>query len=69
MHLHSQEEICMKTMLCFPQPCEKSANLVKEASELLPKTVEEMVKHNIVLGILTEVNLDEVYRWMAVNFT
>ena len=36
---------------------------IKDISELLPRTVEEMKKYNIVLGVLTEVNLDELYRW------
>jgi hypothetical protein len=55
MHLLAQEEIWMNTLYCFPQPCEGPANQVKKPLKLLPRTVEEMNKYNIVLGVLMRI--------------
>ena len=63
MHLHGQEVIWMKTLPLMPSPRTGPETKIKDISELLPQTVEEMKKYNIVLGILTEENLDELYRW------
>lgn len=63
MHLHAMEAIWMKTLPCMPKPCNGPVTEIKDISELLPKTVEKMKNHNIVLGVLTEENLDELYRW------
>lgn len=63
MHLHAQEEIWMETLIQFPWPAIGPKTQIKDISELLPRTVEEMKKYNIVLGVLTHYNLDELYRW------
>ncbi len=63
MHLHAQEDIWMETLLHFPEQTLEPKTEIKDISELLPRTVEEMKKYNIVLGVLTEENLDELYRW------
>lgn len=63
MHLHAQQEIWMETLPQFPWPAVGPKTQIKDISELLPRTVEEMKKYNIVLGVLTQDNLDELYRW------
>lgn len=63
MHLHAQEVIWMETLPHFPEQTLRPKTEISDISELLPRTVEEMKKYNIVLGVLTEGNLDELYRW------
>jgi len=63
MHLHAPEVVWSDTMLCTPEPCTGPRNQINEISELLPLTVDEMRKNNVVLGIVTDGNLDEIYRW------
>jgi len=63
VHLHAQEAIWMETLPQFPWPALGPETQIKDISELLPRTVEEMKKYNIVLGVLTQDNLDELYRW------
>lgn len=63
VHLHAQEVIWMKTLPQLPGPTLGPKTQINDISELLPRTVEEMKKYNIVLGVLTEGNLDELYKW------
>jgi predicted TIM-barrel fold metal-dependent hydrolase len=63
MHLHAQAAIWMDTLPQFPWPAIGPKTQIKDISELLPRTVEEMKKYNIVIGVLTQDNLDELYRW------
>jgi predicted TIM-barrel fold metal-dependent hydrolase len=63
MHLHAQEEIWRKTLPFRPEPYTIIQTEIQDIDELLPRTVEEMNKYNIVLGVLSEENLDELYRW------
>ncbi len=63
MHLHAPETIWSDTMVCTPQPCTGSKTQISNISELLPRTVEEMRKNNVVLGVVSDGNLDEIYRW------
>jgi predicted TIM-barrel fold metal-dependent hydrolase len=63
MHLHAPEVIWSDTMICTPEPCSGAKTQIRDISELLPRTVEEMQNNDVVLGIVTDRNLDEVYRW------
>ena len=63
MHLHAMDEIWSETRLCFPEPCNKEPTAIKDIAQLLPNTIEKMDKYNIVLGVLSGDNLDEVYKW------
>ena len=63
MHLHAPEVVWSDTMICTPEPCTGPKNRINEISELLPLTVDEMRKNNVVLGIVSDGNLDEIYRW------
>lgn len=65
MHLHAQDTIWSDNLPCTPQPCEGPKTKIKDISELLPQTVEEMKRDNVVLGIVTGGDLDELYRWKA----
>lgn len=63
VHLHAQESIWSKTLVQHPDLDSGPRTQIKDIAELLPRTVEEMKKYNIILGVLFEENLDEVYRW------
>ena len=65
MHLHANDAIWTQSLPSYPDRHSNSGAKieVKSASELLPRTVEEMKKYNVVLGVLTQRNLDELYRW------
>jgi len=65
VHLHAQSTIWMKTMPCTPQPCEGSKTQISDISELLPQTVSEMKEHNVVLGIVTYNDLEELKSWKS----
>ncbi len=58
MHMHATDHLWTTTRLCFPEPCEKVPNEINEISELLPKTIQMMDKHNIVLAALSWYSLD-----------
>jgi len=63
MHLHIYKTIYSKVRPCYPEPCDKSQTEIKEISELLPKTIEMMDKHNVVLGFVSSRNLHDLYKW------
>jgi predicted TIM-barrel fold metal-dependent hydrolase len=53
MHLHSYGGILSEVRMCFPEPCEKVSTQAADADQLLSMTLEQMDKHNIVLGVLS----------------
>ena len=63
MHLHINNTIYSKVRPCYPEPCDKSQTAIKEISELLPKTIEMMDKHNVVLGFVSSRSLNDLYKW------
>jgi predicted TIM-barrel fold metal-dependent hydrolase len=63
MHMHADTTLWSTYLPRYPNFWEGPEIMVKNISELLPKTVEEMKKNNVVLGIITAENLEEVYRW------
>jgi len=65
IHLHAQDAVWSKTMVCSPQPCTGPETKIRKISELLPMTVSEMKNNNVVLGIVTWDNLKKVRKWDA----
>lgn len=64
MHLHEQDEIVKKGPPVYPIDLTSLPEaVIKDLSELLPSTVEEMKKNNVVLGVVTWDNLKKVYKW------
>lgn len=63
MHLHAQEVIWMKNLILMPPSRKGPETKIKDISELLPQTVEVMKANNIVLGVLSEENHEELFRW------
>ena len=63
MHLHSYGEIWSKERMCFPEPCEKVPTQASNADQLLSMTIEQMDKHNIVLGVLSGHNYELNMKW------
>lgn len=65
MHLHASKTIWSETLGCTPRPCSGPKTQIGDISELLPRTVDEMRKNNVVLGVVSWDDLDEIYRWKA----
>lgn len=63
MHLHVETEIWAEHRLCFPQPCEGPPTAENIMETLAERTVAEMDKNNIVLGLLSEYDFDKVLAW------
>ena len=63
MHMHGYTTLYSTTRPCNPEPCEHIPTQIQEISEQLPKTIEMMDKHNIVLGFLSSKEFDELIRW------
>lgn len=63
IHLHAQDSIWSETMVCTPQPCTGPRTQIRELSELLPRTVEELKKNHVVLGVVTWDDLGKIYDW------
>ena len=63
MHLHAYESIFSKTLIQMPHSEQQVETKIKDISELLPQTVEEMKNNNVVLGVLTAENIDLLYSW------
>ena len=65
MHLHglNQYSSLLETMPCIPEPCTGLKTEIQSLSELIPQTVEEMKKNQVVLGIVTTPDLEELSRW------
>ena len=63
VHLHIEVEIWARSKLCFPQPCDSPKTRDDILSSLDELTIAEMDKNNIVLGVLSEYNFDNVIVW------
>lgn len=65
MHLHALNQYSgiVESLPCIPQPCESQKTVIKDLTEILPQTVSEMKKHNVVLGIVTTNDLAELGKW------
>lgn len=64
MHLHEQDEIMKYGPPIYPvDHTTLPETKIKDLSQLMPITVEEMKKNNVVLGIVTWDKLRKVYKW------
>ena len=52
---------------CMPDGCEPDATIVKNDADVMVLAIESMKRNNIVLGIVTDANLDRVYEWVAAD--
>jgi predicted TIM-barrel fold metal-dependent hydrolase len=64
MHLHSNERIGSKVRMCFPEPCEKAPTEATDGDQLLSMTLEQMDKHNIVLGVVSGHDYEINMKWV-----
>lgn len=48
---------------CFPAGCEPRATLVESDDDVMRLALEAMDRNNIVLGVVTDANLERVYEW------
>jgi predicted TIM-barrel fold metal-dependent hydrolase len=64
MHLHAISGNMFPNRMCFPEPCEKVPSEVKNSSELLPATINQMDEHHIVLGALSSYDYELTQKWV-----
>ncbi|MCB9352779.1 MAG: amidohydrolase [Lewinellaceae bacterium] len=71
MHQHARFKVWLQDngepwpRLCFPKPCESLPAMAKEGEDILRITLEMMEKHNIVKAVVSDENMEEVWRWQA----
>jgi len=63
VHLHAKSSVSSKNRPCFPQPCLGETTLAKTADQLKPLTLAAMKRNNIVLGLISGEELDNVLSW------
>lgn len=64
MHVHAEYEIWAEEALCFPEPCEHQPTTLDRIEDLLPATLRAMKRHGIVLGVLSERELERIQPWL-----
>lgn len=52
-------------IMCLPDGCERRPTIVREDHDVLSLALEAMDRNNVVLGVVTDANLDDVYTWTA----
>ena len=68
MHMHAETEIWLKESPCYPRAdCSGIGVSFNDPKELMPLITEQMDKYNIVLGVLSGVDLNESYRWAELD--
>jgi uncharacterized protein len=48
---------------CFPDGCTPLPTIVTSDDDVMHLALDAMVRNNIVLGVVTDANLDDVYTW------
>ncbi len=71
MHQHARFKVWLDgdgnpyPRMCFPVPCKSEPAKATEDEDILRIALEEMEKYNIVKAVVSDENLDDVYRWKA----
>lgn len=71
MHQHARFKVWLDETgnpyprMCFPAPCESELAKATKDEDILRLTLEEMEKYNIVKAVVSDENLDDVYKWKA----
>lgn len=71
MHQHARFKVWLDEngnpypRLCFPVPCESGPAQALKDEDILRIALEEMEKYNIVKAVVSDENLDDVYKWKA----
>jgi hypothetical protein len=52
---------------CRPEPCRGQGAATSGPAETLQKTLEAMDRHNIVMGFVSGLDLENVRRWVAAD--
>lgn len=71
MHQHARFKVWLDEngkpypKMCFPVPCETEPAKATKGEDILRITLEEMEKYNIVKAVVSDENLDEVYKWKS----
>lgn len=69
MHMHARTSAIRgpdgapSPLPCFPADCEPYATLVESDDDVMRLAFEAMDRNNVVLGIVTDANLERVYQW------
>jgi predicted TIM-barrel fold metal-dependent hydrolase len=54
-------------MMCIPADCERRPTIVEKDEDVLALALEAMDRNNVVLGVVTDANLEDVYTWTAAD--
>ncbi|MDW3646050.1 MAG: amidohydrolase family protein [Bacteroidia bacterium] len=71
MHQHARFKVWLDETgnpyprLCFPYPCDAEAAKAIKDEDIQHLTLEEMAKYNIVKAVVSDENLDDVYKWKS----
>ncbi len=71
MHQHARFKVWLDESgepyprICFPQPCKSEPSLAKKDTDVLRLTLATMEKYNVVLAVVSDEILDEVYQWKS----
>ena len=71
MHQHARFKVWLDEngnpypRMCFPEPCDKEPAKATSDEEILKIALEEMDKYNIVKAVVSDENLEDVYRWQS----
>jgi predicted TIM-barrel fold metal-dependent hydrolase len=71
MHQHARFKVWLDengnpyTRMCFPVPCESEPAKATKDEDILRIALEEMEKYNIVKAVVSDENLEDVYKWQS----
>jgi predicted TIM-barrel fold metal-dependent hydrolase len=71
MHQHARFKLWLDEngkpypRICFPAPCKSEPAKATKDEDILGITLEEMNKYNVVMAVVSDENLDNVYKWKA----
>ncbi|WP_420320385.1 amidohydrolase family protein [Flagellimonas sp.] len=71
MHQHARFKVWLDEngshypRMCFPVPCEPEPAKARNGEDILKIALEEMKKYNVVKAVVSDENLENVYKWKA----
>ena len=71
MHQHARFKVWLDTSgnpyprMCFPAPCKGEPSQATKDEDILRIALAEMEKYNVVKAVVSDENLDDVYKWKA----
>jgi len=73
MHMHARTSAIRTAagdpvpIPCIPEGCEPRSTIVRSDEDVMGLAIESMTRNNIVLGMVTDANLNDVYEWVEAD--